>query len=62
VHDPGPQQGKAKRAPKNVVTAARPAASRRGTHLVAAVVILIAILVISGVFYQHSRTTAANNG
>jgi len=54
--------GKGKRAPKNVVTAARPATSRRGTYLAAAVVILIAILVIGGVFYQHSRTTAANNG
>jgi len=54
--------GKGKRAPKNVVTAARTATSRRGTYLVAAVVILIAVLVIGGVFYQHSRTTAANNG
>lgn len=50
--------GKGKRAPKNVVTAARPATSRRGTYLVAAA----AILVIGGVFYQHSRTTAADNG
>jgi len=54
--------GKGKRAPKNVVTAARPATSRRGTYLAAAVVILIAILVIGGVFSQHSRTTAADNG
>ncbi|MEO9222126.1 MAG: thioredoxin domain-containing protein [Mycobacteriaceae bacterium] len=56
------QKGKGKRTSKNVVAAARPGSSHRGTYLAAAAVILIAVVVIGGIFYQHSRTTAANDG
>lgn len=51
-----------KREPKNVVAAARPGNSRRGTYLAAAVVVLVAVVVIGGVFYQHSRTTPVSAG